>query len=37
MYLADRSEPQQQRRYLFQGGLVILLIGSLVITALAVS
>ena len=37
MYVADRPEPQQQRRYLLQGGLALLLISSLITTALAVS
>ena len=37
MYLASYPAPEQQRRYLFQGGLATLLISALALTALAVS
>ncbi len=37
MYLASYPAPEQQRRYLLQGGLATLLIAILALTALAVS
>ncbi len=37
MYLADYPAPEQQRRYLLQGGLATLLISALTLTALVVS
>ena len=37
MYLADYPAPEQQRRYLLQGGLATLLISALTFTALVVS
>ncbi len=37
MYLASYPAPEQQRRYLLQGGLAALLIGTLMLTALSVS
>ncbi len=37
MYLAEHPEPEQQRRYLFQGGLALLFVVTLLVTALAVS
>lgn len=37
MYLADYPAPEQQGRYLLQGGLAALLIGALTLTALVVS
>lgn len=37
MYLASYPAPEQQRRYLFQGGLAVFLITALTLTALVVS
>jgi hypothetical protein len=37
MYLASYPAPEQQRRYLLQGGLATLLVSSLMFTALVVS
>lgn len=37
MYFAAYPAPEQQRRYLLQGGIATLLIGALTLTALAVS
>ncbi|MBE9170610.1 ssl1498 family light-harvesting-like protein [Pleurocapsales cyanobacterium LEGE 06147] len=37
MYYAEYPSPEQQRRYALQGGLAILLVSSLFLTALAVS
>jgi len=37
MYLADYPSPEQQRSYLFQGGIATLLVSALMLTALAVS
>ena len=37
MYFASYPAPEQQRRYLLQGGLAILFIGALMLTAIGVS
>lgn len=37
VYLASYPAPEQQRRYMFQGGLATLLVSVLMLTALAVS
>lgn len=37
MYLANYPAPEQQHRYLLQGGLAALLISTLMLTALSVS
>ncbi|MBT9316403.1 photosystem II assembly protein Psb34 [Leptothoe spongobia] len=37
MYLASYPAPEQQRRYMLQGGIATLLISALMLTALAVS
>ena len=37
MYFSSYPAPEQQRRYLFQGGLATLLISALMLTALSVS
>ena len=37
MYLATYPAPEQQRRYLLQGGFATLLISALMLTALSVS
>lgn len=37
MYLATSPSPEQQRQYMLQGGLAILLISVLTMTALVVS
>lgn len=37
MYLASYPAPEQQRRYMFQGGIAILFVTVLMLTALGVS
>ncbi|MDV3353048.1 ssl1498 family light-harvesting-like protein [Leptolyngbyaceae cyanobacterium CCMR0082] len=37
MYLASYPAPEQQRRYMLQGGIAVLLISVLMLTALGVS
>ncbi len=37
MYYAEYPNQEQQRRYIFQGALALLLLSSLVLTALAIS
>ncbi|EKU97039.1 hypothetical protein Lepto7375DRAFT_1080 [Leptolyngbya sp. PCC 7375] len=37
MYLSSYPAPEQQRRYMLQGGLATLLISALMLTALGVS
>ena len=37
MYLANYPAPEQQRRYLLQGGIATLFIAALLLTSLAVS
>lgn len=37
MYFAVYPSPEQQRRYMFQGALAILLVAGTILTALAVS
>lgn len=37
VYFADYPAPEQQRRYMLQGGLAVLLISTLLLTALVVS
>ncbi|EKU97530.1 hypothetical protein Lepto7375DRAFT_6727 [Leptolyngbya sp. PCC 7375] len=37
MYLASYPAPEQQRRYMLQGGIAMLLISALMLTALGVS
>lgn len=36
-YYATAPSPEQQRRYLFQGGLAVLLISTLLLTAISVA
>ncbi|HEY9828571.1 MAG TPA: ssl1498 family light-harvesting-like protein [Stenomitos sp.] len=37
MYLAEYPSPEQQRNYMLQGAVAVLLVASTVLTALAVS
>jgi hypothetical protein len=37
LYFAEYPSPEQQRRYLFQGTIAVLLIAGTIFTALAVS